>query len=281
MLKTMRYWIMDTDQRCATPLPWSLAATFACLLLSLLTSVACGAKAGDGVGSPSDEGDQPPPAMGDPAVFSSIDVSIRVSGSDAIDLDARDPEGSYPAEPPIQIVVAASVEINGGTAEGRVSGLRIYGDGTELVESASAGAPQRFTFQYRHEDLVHGQSLDLELRYQGSSFTLRLEPPIVALTSPLAEATLSADEPLTVAWVGVESLPDSVAVYPRGRSCSIDFTRTGDVTFAPERDGSGGEPPCRFELAVGWLVEVAEFSSPLRSLRVERRAHRIQRFDLR
>jgi hypothetical protein len=210
--------------------------------------------------------------------FSEIDVSVRVGGSDTFDLDALDPAGVPLREPPISVVVATRVELNGGEREGRVPGLTILVDGRAIEETASAGSPQKFNFQ-QVTHAAHGQTIELELRYQDESFTLPIAAPLIELTSPAHEATLTADEPIVLAWSGVDAAPDPVALFPRG-SCAVSFTLVDPTTFEPMPDGTGAEPPCRFEVWADWSFEAEEPAAPFRSLRVERAARRIQMFTI-
>jgi hypothetical protein len=216
---------------------------------------------------------------GGSTAFSEIDVSVRVTGSDTLDLDALDPAGVPLREPPIHVVVITMVELNGGEREGRVPGFTILVDGRALEETASAGSPQKFNFQHQVTDAAHGQTIELELRYLGESFTLPIAAPLIELTSPAPEATLALDEPIVLAWSGVDAAPDPVALSPRG-SCTITFALVDPTTFEPMPDGTGSEPPCRFEVSAAWSFEAEEPAAPFRSLRVERAARRIHRLTI-
>lgn len=213
------------------------------------------------------------------SIFSDIDLRLRVASAATLDLDARDPAGAPLAEPPIVVVVAATVEVNGATAAGRVPGLAIFADGVALDETGSAGSPQRFSFMHRVVGAAHGQAVELEFRYEGESFTLPVVPPLVELTSPANESTLAADEPLVLDWTGIEMAPDPVAVSPLG-NCSITFRAVTPTSFEPMSDGTGSEPPCRFEVSAAWLVEAVEPAAPFQSLTIERGARRIHRFTI-
>jgi hypothetical protein len=212
-------------------------------------------------------------------VFSEVDVRVRVTGADTFDLNALDPAGIPLNEPPIGVVVATTVEVNGGTREGRVPGLSILVDGRAIEETASAGSPQKFNFQHQAPDAAHGQTQELELRYQDESFTLPIAAPLVELRSPAPEATLAADQLVVLAWSGVDAAPDPVALSPRG-SCAISFTLVDPTKFEPMPDGTGAEPPCRFEVSATWSFEAEKPATPFRSLMVERVARRIQRFTI-
>jgi hypothetical protein len=257
--------------------------TFTALVVVSFGGFACGksqhgaSTAGHGGEVSAHAGETSPP--GGATAFSGIDVRVRLAGSDTLDLDALDPSGVPLQEPPIRVVVATIVELNGGEREGRVPGLTILVDGREIEETASAGLPQKFSFQHQVTDAAHGQTIELELRYQDESFTLPVAAPFIELTSPAREATLAADEPIVLAWSGVDAAPDPVALFPRG-SCAISFTLVEPATFEPMPDGTGAEPPCRFEVWGDWSFDVQEPVTPFRSLRVERAARRIQRLTI-
>ena len=271
----------------AKPLSWRGAASgFARGALVVATScgnLGCGKSQHDG--STAAQGGEVSAHAGETSgpggatAFSEIDVSVRVDGFDTFDLDSLDPAGVPLLEPPIRVAVAATVELNGGEREGRLPGLSILVDGLAIQEMASAGSPQRFSFQHVIRDAAHGQTIELELRYRDKSFTLPVTAPVVELTSPAHEVTLAADESIVLAWWGVEAAPDPVALFPRG-SCAISYVRVAPITFEPAPDGTGAEPPCRFEVQADWSVEVVEPAAPFRSLRVERGARRIQRFTV-
>jgi hypothetical protein len=253
------------------------------LVVVSLGSFGCGKSQHEG--SPMAQGDEVSAHAGESSgspgasAFSKLDVSVRVTGFDTYDLDALDPEGVPLSEPPIRVVVATTVELNGGARERRVPGLGVLVDGLAISETASAGSPQKFSFQHQVRDAAHGQTIELELRYQDEAFALRVSAPLAQLTSPADEATLAADEPIVLAWSGIEAAPDPVALSPRG-SCAISYTLVAPTTFEPVPDGTGAEPPCRFEVSADWSLEATEPTAPFRSLRIERAARRIQRVNI-
>jgi hypothetical protein len=128
--------------------------------------------------------------------------------------------------------------------------------------------------------------MELEFRYQGATFSLRVAPLVVEITSPLADQTIAADGTLVLRWKGIEAAPEQAYVIQFGPSCVVGFGRgsfgAGEVTFAPTRrnDGIGQEPPCRLDLDAEWSVEGTAPAAPFRSVRLEHKARRIQRFTV-
>jgi hypothetical protein len=248
----------------------------ACLTLGLVAPAVMGCGKSERHPEATGGGDAGTSATGDQAVFSEIDVVVELSVGDIVDYEAAAPT----AEPPIRASAYVRVEINGARAETRVAGLQVLVDDVELTESGSAGLPQQFSYQGSVDDAMHGQELELEFRYQASSFPLAIAAPVVELTAPAAEATLSAEEAVTLAWVGAEAPPDPLILGPLGQACKVDLRRASDTTFAPMRDEVGQEPPCRFEISATWRVEATTPPSPFESLRLERGTRRVQRFTL-
>jgi hypothetical protein len=220
-----------------------------------------------------------PAPSGDQRVFSEIDVEIRTSVGDTFDPNVA-------TDPPLTTNGGAYVWINDGTSEGRVPGLRVFADGTEIEESGSAAAPPTFSFQYNRSDAVHGQPVDLEFRYQGASVTLRTEPLVVELTSPLAEQTVPADQELVIRWSGVRSAPTELLLSPTD-PCTVALERVAigetEAVFAPVSDPQGNDPPCRFNLTASWSSgQMPSLSpAPFRSLVLEGGTRRIVAFTIR
>lgn len=220
------------------------------------------------------------PASGNQAVFSGIGVSIRVFGSDFVDPSVLPNAGVVETEPALRVAVGARVVINGGTAAGRVPGLTIRAVDRELTEVGSAALAQSFSFEHRPLSPAHGQSLELEFRYQGSSFSLDVTAPAVAITSPAAGQVVAADQPVVLQWSGIAQPPGVASVTPRIGRCAIAFTRVGDATFvpSPHEGETEHEPPCLFQASAEWAIAASAPTSPFASLDVTRLAKRIQRF---
>ena len=208
-------------------------SSLAALGIALL-GVGCGGRtlSGQGGGQP----DPASPVVSEPSVFAALDIRIAAEGYDAPDLNVRDPvTGAFPAEPPISVGLSATVEINGGTAEGRVPGLSVLADGAVIQETGSAASPPKFSFQYLPPNPVHGQGVAIELRLETTSFSLSAEPPVVEIVSPSVDETMAADQTLVLRWTGTSTAPDQASITPRG-SCAVLFQRSGDD---PRRGGSG------------------------------------------
>lgn len=217
----------------------------------------------------------------DSTVFSEIDVRIRVYSSDSVDSNARDEDGNFLPEPPIVASRGARIEINDGTAEGRVSGLRVFSDGEELTETGSAGSPQKFSFQRDDLDTPdQDQDFEISFRYEEASYAVSVSPLEVELTSPTPDQMLRENDPLTLEWTGIDVSPEPVVIGARGQSCILTFTPIDDSTFVQERKQAGQEPPCRFELSADWAAESVVSDSAFRSLVLVRAARRIRRFSV-
>ena len=217
--------------------------------------------------------------VGDQSVFSDIDVRLHVSGYDAVDPGEQLSGALVVNEARIVVALEDAVEINGGTPVGRMAGLHLFSDGFQ-IETSSAGATPKLSFQFRPDNPIHGQSAELEFRIGTASFFLDVAPLVVTLTNPSAGQIVSANQLLVLQWSGIAASPSRATVTDRGDGCVVFFKQTDPTTFVPQRAAGQGrhEPPCLFQTFAEWLVEEAPPPSPFRSLRVQRLTGRIQRF---
>ena len=217
---------------------------------------------------------------GDQTVFSDIDVSILVFGSDFVDPNVSPNAGLVATEPALFVAVGTLVVINGGTEGGRLPGLTILGDAMTLAETSSAAATPSYGFEHRAAERAHGQSMALEFRYQGSSFSFDVAELEVAITSPVAGQVVAGAQPLLLQWSNIAQPPNVASVTPRVGSCVIAYTRVGDATFVPSRNEREEEhqPPCLFQASAQWNVGATAPPSPFASLQLTHVVRRIQRF---
>jgi hypothetical protein len=239
-------------------------------------------------------GDEVPPPMGDTSVFASIDVLIRVSEYQHRDSDAR-----IPGElPPIRLGRGVHVTIDGGRSEGRVPGLRVFANGSEVDEVGSAADPPSFSYQYYphyhvSEPLVRGDRTLLELRLDGASFHVWVDPLAGEITSPSSEASVSPDAPLLVRFTGGFG-EAQVSMYAAraegGGRCAVEYrvraVREHEAELAPEwpaDDTPRAGPPCSAEVEVGWghPAEPLDTAIPTRSFEIERTLSLLHRFWIR
>lgn len=227
--------------------------------------------------------DQP---AGDQSVFAGLDVMVEVLDLEHLhftDAEYQDYIAGELAELPLGLAMLSLVEINGGSAERRVPGLQVFVEGEEAPEIRDdRPAAPWFTFQHQVRDAVRGKRTLMELRYQGSSFSIGAVPLEVEFTSPEPGETVSGDR-LIVRWTGVDDEPHSfwagcgAEEWP---ASAIEDHQTTVTLGEPTVEAASGRL-CSPDVSADWLVRSELLpGTPFRSFRVQRSARRIRRFNV-
>lgn len=246
--------------------PWNRAlCTAACVCWPL--AAACAESE-----TPADAGDPLGALDGDASVFADISLAVSLGQH-----DIADPAG--------RVLVGAEtrVIVNGGSGDGRVDGLHVEANGSELKEIGSAGTPVQYAFLYSPTDPQPGQSVTVLVRLRASRFTLSVAPLSVELNAPKPDQELDADAVLLVRWSGIDAPPDEL--WLNADRCPVEYEERErldhQAQFEPRRTAQNHTLPCAVTLHTSWSQAEDIERSPFKALTLRRVTQRIRPFTLR